>query len=150
MMWAMSDDHPWRRLRDLTDWTLLWERLPEATAALIDWSACTITVDINLSQAGRRCAIAHELEHVARGPSADPREETLVEQAAACRLVGIDELADAVRWTGDAAEMAEELWVDADMLAARLAGLTPAQRRVLDAVADDVRGGGGKECGYRD
>ena len=142
--------HPWCRLRGLDDWLLEWDQLPEGISGEINWPTHTIIIDPRLSQAQRRCTLAHELEHVARGPSADPREETLVEQAAACRLVGIDELADAVRWTGDAAEMAEELWVDADMLAARLAVLTPAQRRVLDAVADDVRGGGGKECGYRD
>ena len=40
----------------------------------------------------------------------------------------IDELASAVQWTRDPVELAEELWIDADMLSALVDGLTPSER----------------------
>ena len=95
------------------------------------WRTHTITIDPRPSQAQRRCALAHELEHVMRGPAPkwdEAREEAVVERTAARRLVSIDELASAVQWTRDPVELAEELWIDADMLSALVDGLTPSER----------------------
>ncbi|MDU1018147.1 MAG: hypothetical protein E7A55_14770 [Clostridium perfringens] len=124
-------DHPWRRLRHLNDWLLEWGQLPEGISGEINWPTHTITIDPRLSQAQRRCALAHELEHVMRGPAPkwdEAREEAVVERTAARRLVSIDELASAVQWTRDPVELAEELWIDADMLSALVDGLTPSER----------------------
>lgn len=131
----MSMDHPWRRLRDLTDWRLDWQQLPTGTDAQIDWRGHTITVDLRLSQAQRRSTLAHELEHVASGPAPAwdrDREGVRVERAAARRLVTLDELVDAARWT----RYPDELWIDADMLDALVDGLTPAERAAVEAAID--------------
>ncbi|WP_221268003.1 ImmA/IrrE family metallo-endopeptidase [Cutibacterium avidum] len=79
--------HPWRRLRGLDDWLLEWDQLPEGISGEINWPTHTITIDPRLSQAQRRCTLAHELEHVVRGPGGGPREEREVEGMAARRLV---------------------------------------------------------------
>lgn len=128
-------DHPWRRLRSLEDWRLAWEPLSEGVVGQISWLAHTITIDPRLSQAQRRCALAHELEHIARGPAPDwdsAREERAVEQSAARRLVSVDELTAALRWTRYPGELADELWIDQAMLAALIDGLTPDERATIE------------------
>ena len=115
--------HPWRRLRGLDDWLLEWDQLPEGICGEINWPTHTITIDPRLSQAQRRCTLAHELEHVVRGPGGGPREEREVEGIAARRLVELDALVDAVRWSPWPDEVADELWIDRAMLDARLSGL---------------------------
>lgn len=96
-----------------------------------------ITLDLRLSQAERRCTIAHELEHVERGPMpADPilaaREEEAIDRAVARRLVTIRALGDALAWARTRDEAAEELWVDVATLEARLRSLHPAERAYLN------------------
>ena len=61
-------DHPWRRLRDRPDWLLEWDMLPPGLMGSTCHRRRVITLDLRLSQAERRCTIAHELEHVERGP----------------------------------------------------------------------------------
>lgn len=117
--------HPWRMLRGLDDWLLEWDQLPEGISGEINWPTHTITIDPRLSQAQRRCTLAHELEHVVRGPGGGPREEREVEGMAARRLVELDALVDAVRWSPWPDEVADELWIDRAMLDARLSGLAP-------------------------
>ena len=85
-------DHPWRRLRDRPDWLLEWDMLPPGLMGSTCHRRRVITLDLRLSQAERRCTIAHELEHVERGPMpSDPilaaREEESIERAVARRLV---------------------------------------------------------------
>lgn len=92
-----------------------------------------------LTQAERRCTIAHETEHIMRGVVPDwcwPREERAVDRAASRKLITIAALADALAWTQDPAEAAEELWVDVAMLLARLANLTEAEGRELSRRLD--------------
>lgn len=128
-------DHPWRRLRSLDDWLLEWDQLPEGISGEINWPTHTITVDPRLSQAQRRCTLAHELEHIASGPAPHwerDRDEVRVERAAARRLVSLEELVDAARWTQRPEELAEELWIDADMLNALIDGLTPEERATVE------------------
>ena len=87
---------------------------------------CTIWLDPRQRQAQRRCSLAHELEHLARGHHGcqPPAIEREVEEAAARVLITLDDLLAALAWTSDPAELAEELSVDAAMLSARLRGLT--------------------------
>lgn len=78
----------------------------------------------DLSQVERRCALAHELEHVRRGHrGCQPAEvEARVDHHAARFLLpDIRHVADALVWSaGDASEAADVLWVTRWMLAARL------------------------------
>lgn len=123
--------HPWRALRELSDWTLRWQPLV-GCLGLTTWHDQTITLDPDQDQAQRRSTLAHELEHIVRGyAQCGDREECLVELRAARKLIGIHELGEALAWAHNLAEAAEELWVDEQMLRTRLGHLHPAERHYL-------------------
>ena len=129
-------DHPWRRFRGLTDWTLRHDCLPAGMCGRTDFATRTITLDSRLLQAERRCTIAHEMEHVARGPvPVDPllaaREEESIDRAVARRLIPLARLGEALAWSVSLAEAADELWVDVPTLQARLRSLCPAELAYL-------------------
>lgn len=91
-------------------------------------------MDRRLTQAERRSVLAHELEHVERGPFPrwmTPREEAAVSAAAARKLIRLHDLGEALAWADHPAEVAEELWVDIPTVRARLAGLTRDERHYL-------------------
>ena len=136
-------------------WVLEEAVLPAGRFGLVDWARRAVVVDCRLSEAQRRCTVCHELVHVERGPvPADPwlaaREERAVEAEAARRLIGLEDLAGALAWSGRPAEGAEELRVDARMLGARLAGLDADERAWLAGrlgergVGDPPEGGLGR------
>lgn len=123
---------PWREFSTFTDWALEWARLPTDLLGLTDFRTRTIMLDDRLLQAERRCTLAHELEHVRRGPvSTDPvlaaREEAAIDRTVARKLISIGDLADALAWTSGLSEAAQELWVDEDTLSARLRHLRPTE-----------------------
>jgi hypothetical protein len=126
--------HPWRSLRDhFADWNLRWAPMHDRVG-LTTYATKTITLHPDLDQAQRRSTLAHELEHVRRGPCAEhlwPREEVIVEAIAARKLVGIRELGEALAWARDFDEAAQELWVDRSIIDARLAHLHPSERHYL-------------------
>lgn len=130
--------HPWRFFRSLTEWTIHWTHLPEGTLGVTDHDARTITLTEGMTQAQRRCTIAHEVEHAVAGPVLEThreREERRVEAVAARRLLpDPHEVADALVWArGDLTVAADELWVDEATLRARLDAkhLHPAERAVI-------------------
>jgi len=129
-------DNPWGRLRALTDWLLGWAHLPGDVVGLTHHDARVIVLDRRLTQAERRSTLAHELEHVRRGPVPTDtvlaaREEEACERAAARGLIDIVHLGEALAWSHSLDEAAEELWVDRGTLEARLRGLHPAERHHL-------------------
>lgn len=88
-----------------------------------------------MTQAERRSTLAHELVHLERGPAVrgyvewDERE---VSKEAARRLLpGIREVGEALAWSLDLTEAADELWVDVGTLRVRLEHLHPAERAYL-------------------
>lgn len=97
-----------------------------------------ITLDVRLTQAQRRCTLAHEIEHVGGGHVGPqpPAVERAVERAAARKLIELSDLADALHWTSDAHELAEVLWVDASVLSARLDALTNGERAAIQGAPD--------------
>ncbi len=96
-----------------------------------------IMVDEHITRAERRCALAHELAHMDAGDRPTDlcwfaaRQETNADKLAARRLVDIDELAAAMRWTDDPREIAEHLEVTLSVLALRGRWLHPAERGLL-------------------
>ena len=138
-------DHPWRRLRDdYPDWAVQWTRLPDGLLGVTDHARQVIVLDERLLQAERRCTLAHELEHVRRGPTpAEPvlaaREEAAIDLAAARQLIRINDLGEALAWSDHPQEVADELWVDAATLATRLRHLTRAETEALTARLSDLR-----------
>lgn len=118
----------------MADWLLGWAELPDDLAGLTDWGARIVVMDTRLTQTERRCVIAHELEHIARGPFPawmEAREEEAVERAAARKLIPLHRLADALSWSQDPHEVADELWVDVPTLEARMRGLCPSEHGEL-------------------
>lgn len=140
--------HPWRAFRDLVEWTLHWRPMPEGILGVTDFTARTVTLDTRLTQAERRCTIAHETQHINRGPVPASavyrsREERYVDQAAARQLIDIRALGEAIAWSESHAEAAEELWVDEATLRARLAHLHPSEKAYLKRRLAEVEDLGG-------
>jgi hypothetical protein len=127
--------HPWRAFRALADWTLEWAPLPEGILGLTDFGAMTVTLAHGMTQTERRCTIAHETEHILRGPAPAghlAREERVVDHNAARKLLpDVRVIGEALAWAHSLSEAAEELWVDETTLGARLDGLHPAERHYL-------------------
>jgi hypothetical protein len=112
--------------------------LPRGLMGLWDEATRTLWLDTGLTSTERRCTVVHELVHAERGDVPcddavlDARQERWVEREAARRLVPLSALIEALRWTTRADELAEVLDVDAQTLAARVAGLSHVEReRVL-------------------
>lgn len=120
----------------MSSWDLVWERLPVEIVGLIDHHHRRITLDPRQTQAERRSTIAHELVHAERGPAPrcpwwEAREERITDAVAARRLIGLHQLGEALAWSSDLDEVADELWVDVPTVEARLAHLRPGELRYL-------------------
>lgn len=130
--------HPWRVFGTFTDWKLVWtDDLPDGRWGLTVHKERRVYLADHLDEAERRCTIAHETQHIIRGPydpAAHLREELIIDRKVG-RL-----LAPSVRWIGhalawyqaDHEKAAWELWIDDDTLAVRLSSLTPRERALLD------------------
>jgi Zn-dependent peptidase ImmA (M78 family) len=96
-----------------------------------------VTVARGLRQVERRCTAAHEYVHAVRRDQPtcsgwhEAKQERAVARTAARLLISVDDLARALAWSTDAEEVADELWVDVDTLAHRLAALAPDEWREL-------------------
>ena len=93
----------------------------------------TVTLALGMSQAERRCTIAHETEHILRGPvapSAAAGEERAIDRTVAGLLLPLgSEVVDAlVSARGQLETAADALWVDDYLLQVRLAALTTRDR----------------------
>lgn len=129
--------NPWRAMRHLSHGTVRWGHLPAGVRGIAEHGGSVITLDPRQTQPERRCTLTHELIHLERGPVpscpvAAAREELAVEAEAARRLIPLDALIDALLWSYDEHELADELWVDLDMVRARLDNLTGEERAVID------------------
>jgi hypothetical protein len=128
--------HPWRRFAQLTAWRLRFDDLPPGRYGQTCHRTRTVTLARGLSQAERRCTIAHETQHVLRGPV--PPHLRLVEELAVDRAVArllmpdLHRVADALAWAGNDREVAaDELWVDDLLLDVRLVAMSPPERALL-------------------
>lgn len=124
--------HPWRTLRALAHVTLHWH--DGGPAGWTHFESATISLRRGMTQVERRCTLTHELEHIERGPAvrgyADD-EERAVRENAARRLISFPRLVDAMLWSGDEYELADELWVDVGTVRDRLTTLSDDEGREL-------------------
>lgn len=129
--------HPWRILRtehadvDVSCRYRLPDHLMGMQHGLRIWLCTT------LSQAERRCTLTHELVHRERGPvpadsAAAAREEQIVDEIAARRLISLPALIDGLRWTRQPHELADHLWVDEPTLRTRMDTLDPVEVAELE------------------
>lgn len=123
--------NPWKYLGErLPHVDIVWTRMPGDLRGLTDGRI--IWMDPRMTQAQRRCVVAHETVHCERGVPADGKEERRVETIAARRLITLERLVDALAWSRHTGEVASELWVDVPMLVALAHSLTPAERAWID------------------
>jgi len=130
--------HPWRRFSELTSWTLRFADMPDGRYGQTCYQCRTVTVANGLSQAERRCTIAHETQHILRGPVAlgrhQQREELVIDRTVARLLMpSLHKVADALAWArGNIEAAADELWVDDLILHVRLSSLLGPERQLLN------------------
>lgn len=115
--------------------TLRWSTLPDGLLGYTDFDLSEVVLSPRLDQAQRRCTIAHETQHILRGPVPEHmqfREEVVADRLAARLLMpDIKIVGEALAWAMSNAEAADELWVDEAMLRVRLNSLHPAERGYL-------------------
>lgn len=130
--------HPWRRLRARPEIDLVWSRDPVAIG-LTD-GRHRVTIHPDQLQAERRCTLTHELAHIHLGHTngCANRGEEAAKRLAARWLIDFSALLDALAWTDDLAEAADELWVDEPTLRARLRGLSELERAALTRKAREM------------
>lgn len=125
--------HPWRMLRDLAHVTLAWH--DEGPKGRVKHSTQTISVRRGMTWAQRRCAVMHELIHLERGPALSTTkamdEERVRRETARRMLPDVHTLGEAIAWSYDEHECADELGVDVHVLRYRLKHLHPAERHYL-------------------
>ena len=130
----MQTYDPWHALTDFDRARVVFDDLPPRRRGEVDFGTQTITLERRLDPTTQRCTLAHELVHLERGPVimwCVPREERAVAAIAARRLVSIEALAEAMRWSQDERAVAEELSVDVRTVRARLRCLDDAERALL-------------------
>lgn len=134
--------NPWRMLARHMDVNTRAD-LPTHIDAVTDGNR--IWLRRGLTQAQRRSALAHELVHAERGPVpkfAEAKEEELVEQIAARRLIALDDLAEALVWHGGVvhADTADDCWSDVTMLRARIRACDSAELEYLHRRFERIEG----------
>ncbi len=129
--------HPWRYLRQhLPQVEVRWERLADGLLGETK-SPTSVVLATDQLQRERRSTLTHEIGHVERGakpvcPRLGRREERLIDDIAARRLIPLDLLADTLLWTLDESELAEDLWVSEHMVRVRLKTLTEAEKDYIE------------------
>jgi len=118
--------------------------LPIGLLGYTDFARRVVWLDRSLTQVERRCTVTHEDIHLHRGPvPSDPhlaaKEEAIVDGIAARRLVSLRQLIDALLWSDNPAEVADELWVDVPTLKARLKGLADHERLAIEQRLADAK-----------
>ncbi|MFC7619105.1 ImmA/IrrE family metallo-endopeptidase [Microlunatus sp. GCM10028923] len=135
----MTVAHPWRALRSLPGVRVEWSKDDALLQGADAWwypDQDVILMDARAKQVVKRCALAHELAHrehrdVPCDGRAGRRQELAADRWAARWLIGLEPLAEILRWTSCEVEAATELWVTLHLLRVRLAHLDPAERRYL-------------------
>jgi Zn-dependent peptidase ImmA (M78 family) len=126
--------NPWQTLRDeFPDWEVRFAPLPDGYDGATDHRHRIIWISGTLDRSGRRCTLAHELEHVRQhhdGPCSLVHEEW-IEEAAARNLLPLDALLTVLPWAHSLQEAAAELQVDTGSLHIRIKKLHPSERAAL-------------------
>lgn len=137
------DWHPWRYMAEQFPHFVICTsyELPPGVRGLVKGER--IWLCRTLDQAGRRTVLSHEIGHIERGMPIYPRhhlytrrEERIVDQIAARRLIPIAKLVDAMKWSRHPAELAEALWTTPRMVECRLNSLDPIEVAQLEHQLD--------------
>ena len=134
--------NPWGDLRHLVEVTLMFEPLVGRKMGRTCFRTSTITLDSSLLQRERNDALAHERIHLERGPAVvgfEDADERAVQIETARRLIPIGALCQALRWTRNVRELAEELHCTPETVVVRMTTMKHAsERAAVRRVLDDV------------
>lgn len=134
--------NPWAVLRESPGVTLRFAPLPDGQVAETCFDTATVTLAPGLKQRERNDAMMHELVHVERGSVHEAyaeREEQVVEEETARRLIPLAALLDALRWTRDVHQLAVELHCTTETVLTRFNTMRhPAERAAVHRVLEDV------------
>lgn len=129
--------HPWRVFSTLTEWSLEWtDDLPFGIWGLTIHGEKRVLLANGLDQAERRCTIAHETQHILRGPYAPHRrlheELTIDRKVARLLMPSVRKVGHALAFhRANIEHAAHELWVDEQTLHVRLSALGPKEREYM-------------------
>lgn len=130
---------PWDRLRAMPHITVRWEDLPDDVMGYADFETATIVLAKGMTQAERRSTCWHEVTHLRRGTvpaSLRDREERAVEASVARDLIPFGALVEAMLWSRNDHEIAEELTVDVALVRTRLHDLSDHETAELNRALD--------------
>jgi hypothetical protein len=137
--------NPWRDARD--NWPevqIVHEPLPAGVLGIIRCDGLVVVINERIARRQARCVLAHEIVHMERGLTDclgmwRSREELAVHDAAARRLITLDQYAAAVVSCGgsDDVALAAELDVDQATLQVRAEMLTTKERLTIQKFYDD-------------
>lgn len=131
--------HPWAHAERLGVRVHLVDFEDDDTFGYWDADSRSIYLRRGLTQRQRRSVLAHECEHASNDdrPLLDAvlhaKRERATDQMAARRLIPLELLIHALRWTGNERELADELWVDVHTVRVRLGNLRASERRSIEA-----------------
>lgn len=128
----MGGMEPWGRLEQLVGWRIDWVIM--ADRGLTCFEERLIQLRKGLRWRAERAVLGHEIVHAERGPFPRwmrSREEEIVSREAARRLIPVRALGEAMAWSLNLSELAEDLDVDRPTVEARLRGLHPSERAYL-------------------
>lgn len=118
--------------------TITTALLPDGVDAYYYPEIDTVVLDQRLTEAGKRCALMHELVHRQLADDLptgfDRWQEKRCRDITARALINIVDLGDAVMWSVEVEEQAEHLHVNTDTLLDRLRYLTPDEEGYLRAL----------------
>lgn len=129
----MVSANPWRELRALPHIAVEWKELPGGVDAITN-GVDRILMDKWLTQTERRCALAHELQHILMGHSGHqrPAVERIVRAAVARKLISLEDLTAAcAAGEGNQCDVAAELRVTPAVLLDRIHDLDEKERDAL-------------------
>lgn len=119
------------------DWVISHTDLGGVIPEVMSPSRKVILIEKSHSAVVQRCSLAHAIAHIDLGHGwtlpgwFENKEEADADDLASRRLIALEDLASALAWTRDREEVAAELEVDLEMLAARERGLVGRERTRL-------------------
>lgn len=119
------------------DWVIRHRNLGGIVPEVLCRRRKVILINNAHSWPAKRSSLAHAVAHLDLGHAEttssyfEKREEVDADQMAARRLITLDALAEALCWTRDYGEIAEELLVDVTMLKVREKHLHVSERHYL-------------------
>lgn len=131
--------HPWRHMGEKYPHVIICTgyQLDHGVRGLVRGNR--IWLCKTLDQAERRTTLSHEIGHLERGilPTGKNsmytrREERIVDEIAARRLIPLPALIDALKWTNQPSELADVLWTTERIVKCRMESLDPVEVAELE------------------